>query len=216
MSSEDSAPRPIRFDLSPPISPDLDVWPGDTTPSRQVIADLDHGANLTLSTLRTTVHVGTHADAPSHTQAGGPTIDQVDLAPYLGPCQVMRLTVARGALIEPTDLPDPIEQPRVLLATGTFPEPHQFTTDFAVPSPALVDHLAAHGVVLVGTDAPSIDPFASKGLPSHAQAAHHEMAILEGLVMGPVPPGHYELVALPLALAGFDASPVRAVLRDLS
>jgi arylformamidase len=30
-----------------------------------------------------------------------------------------------------------------------------------------------------------------------------------------VPPGHYELIALPLKLANLDASPVRAVLRAL-
>ena len=41
------------------------------------------------------------------------------------------------------------------------------------------------------------------------------MAILEGLVLTDVPEGLYELIALPLKLVGFDASPVRAVLRTL-
>jgi arylformamidase len=41
------------------------------------------------------------------------------------------------------------------------------------------------------------------------------MAILEGLVLEGVEEGHYELIALPLRLEGFDASPVRAVLRRL-
>jgi arylformamidase len=40
------------------------------------------------------------------------------------------------------------------------------------------------------------------------------MAILEGLVLRDVLPGEYELIALPLKLEGFDASPVRAVLRE--
>jgi len=43
-----------------------------------------------------------------------------------------------------------------------------------------------------------------------------QMRILEGLVLDHVPPGDYELIALPLALAGLDASPIRAVLRALS
>jgi arylformamidase len=42
------------------------------------------------------------------------------------------------------------------------------------------------------------------------------MAILEGLVLNEVPPGMYELIALPLPLVGFDASPVRAILRTLN
>jgi arylformamidase len=41
------------------------------------------------------------------------------------------------------------------------------------------------------------------------------MAILEGLVLAEVPEGSYELIALPLPLEGFDASPVRAVLRPV-
>ena len=41
------------------------------------------------------------------------------------------------------------------------------------------------------------------------------MAILEGLVLKNVPVGVYELIALPLKLVGFDASPVRAVLRSI-
>jgi arylformamidase len=41
------------------------------------------------------------------------------------------------------------------------------------------------------------------------------MAILEGLVLQDVPEGVYELIALPLPLVGFDASPVRAILRTI-
>ena len=41
------------------------------------------------------------------------------------------------------------------------------------------------------------------------------MAILEGLVLAGVSAGVYELIALPLKLQGFDASPVRAVLRTI-
>jgi len=47
----------------------------------------------------------------------------------------------------------------------------------------------------------------------YARAAR--MAILEGLVLNDVPAGKYELIALPLKLVGFDASPVRAILRTL-
>ena len=81
------------IDISPPLHPHLAVWPGDTPLHREVLADLDAGANLTLSTLHATVHLGAHADAPGHTVAGRPTIDRVDLEPYVGPCQVMRVEV---------------------------------------------------------------------------------------------------------------------------
>jgi arylformamidase len=105
--------------------------------------------------------------------------------------------------------------PRLLIDTGTFPDPRTFNEDFAALSPALVDELHARGVRLVGLDSPSVDLFASKDLPSHQALLRHDMAILEGLVLAHVPEGVYELIALPLPLAGADGSPVRAVLRDL-
>ena len=41
------------------------------------------------------------------------------------------------------------------------------------------------------------------------------MANLEGIVLTDVDEGDYELIALPLRIKGGDASPVRAVLRDI-
>ncbi|MEC8734312.1 MAG: hypothetical protein VXX86_05020, partial [Planctomycetota bacterium] len=67
---------------------------------------------------------------------------------------------------------------------------------------------------LVGIDTPSVDPQESKDLPTHARFLEHDLAILEGLLLGDVPAGNYELIALPLPLEGFDASPVRAILRS--
>jgi arylformamidase len=103
--------------------------------------------------------------------------------------------------------------PRLLLATGTFPDPARWNADFAALAPRLVEVLAARGVRLIGIDTPSVDLMDSKDLPAHQAFLRHDMAILEGLVLADVPDGQYELIALPLALEGFDASPVRAVLR---
>jgi arylformamidase len=61
-----------------------------------------------------------------------------------------------------------------------------------------------------------MDPESSKDLPAHNAIRRHGLAILEGLVLDHVPIGDYELIALPLPLAGLDASPVRAILRPLA
>ncbi len=203
------------YDLSPAVSPRLQVWPGDTPPSREVLLDMKRGANLTLSTLRATVHLGSHADAPSHYGAGAPTIDQRSLDLYLGRCQVISLRVPYGVRILPEMLVAPIRAERVLFATGTFPDPEKFNEDFAAFSPRFIEHLHSQGVRLVGIDTPSVDLFASRDLPSHLACLRHDMAILEGITLAGVPEGSYELIALPLRLEGFDASPVRAVLRTL-
>jgi arylformamidase len=201
------------YDISPPIDARLKVWPGDTPPTREVLCDMRRGDNLTLSTLRTTVHAGAHADAPSHYSRDAAAIDQRSLELYLGPCQVIRVQADRGSVLGPDAIRQAIETPRVLFATGTYPDPTMFNEDFAALSVELIDALHARGVRLVGIDTPSVDPFPSKELAAHKRILAFDMAILEGLVLKGVPEGRYELIALPLKLAGFDASPVRAVLR---
>ena len=203
------------WDISPTVTPSLVVWPGDTPPSREVLRDMRRGHNLTLSTLHATVHLGAHADAPSHYGETAPTIDERPLDLYLGPCQVVHLDVPRGTRIPLSALREPPLAERILFATGTYPDPEKFNTDFAAFSTELLEHLADCGVRLVGIDTPSVDLFESKDLPAHGVCLRRDLAILEWLMLDDVPEGTYELIALPLKLAGFDASPVRAVLREI-
>jgi arylformamidase len=203
------------YDITPSISESLKVWPGDTPPRRDVLLELERGDSVTLSALHATVHLGAHADAPSHYGLGAPSIDERPLDFYLGTCQVMRLAAGRDAMIGVKDLTGPIRAERLLLATGTFPDPTRFNEDFAALHATLIEHLCTCGVRLVGVDTPSIDPFLSRDLPAHQAILRHDMAVLEGLDLAAVPEGCYELIALPLRLVGFDASPVRAILRSL-
>lgn len=222
----------MLYDITPPVNESLKVWPGDTAPSREILSEVGGGASVTLSTLRTTVHLGAHADAPSHCSASAPSIDEVSLDPYLGPCRVVRVDVPRGSCLTlnhwqqstggrglqaGSDNADgrSTQPRRILFATGTYPNPFDFNEDFAALSPELVDHLHECGVRLVGIDTPSVDLFSSKELPAHNRCLQLGMAVLEGLVLADVPEGLYELIALPLKLVGFDASPVRAVLRGM-
>jgi arylformamidase len=205
----------MLYDISPPITEALKVWPGDVPLSREVLLDLSRGDNVTLSALRATVHLGAHADGPNHYALDGHAIDQRPLDLYLGPCQVIAVTVGPRTRIRVEDVRTPILTERVLFRTGTFRDPTVFLEDFAALEPGLVDHLHYQGVRLVGIDTPSVDLFDSADLPAHRAIFHHDMAILEGLDLSAVPEGVYELIALPLRLVGFDASPVRAVLRTL-
>jgi arylformamidase len=200
------------IDISPPIDSKIAVWPGDVPYSRKVTCSIADGANLDLSSHTTTVHLGAHADAPSHYVAGGADIASRDLSLYYGPCQVFEVDVPRGERVLPKHLAGPINAPRVLIKTGSFPDPRVFNEDFNSLSPELVDAVHAAGGVLVGIDTPSVDPFADKVLETHQALARTNLANLEGLVLADVAPGLYTLVAFPLPLVGADASPVRAVL----
>lgn len=208
----------MLFDLSPPITPELPVWPGDTPMSRRLLCDLAKGDTVTLSTLTATVHLGAHADGPNHYGLAAPGIGERTLDHYLGPCTLIDAPVRRGTRVTAADLTgglDAVRTPRVLLRTGTFPDPQRWNDDFAGIDPALVNALADRGVITIGVDTPSVDLFHDKGLLAHRAILKRDIAILEGLVLAGVPAGQYELIALPLRLIGADASPVRAVLRSL-
>lgn len=200
------------IDISPLIHSGIAVWPGDQGFERHVAMDMQTGSHLTLSSIRTTVHLGAHADAPNHYVKEGQGISHRSLDYYYGPCQVMDVCTSRGRRILPGDLDGEIVAPRVLLRTNSFPDPDEFNEDFCALSEELVEYLHGCGVRLIGIDTPSIDLFSDKVLQSHNAVARHDMAVLEGVVLSHVSVGNYLLIALPLRLKDSDASPVRAAL----
>ena len=200
------------IDISPALSPATAVWPGDVPFSQSYACRIEEGANIDLSSITTTVHIGAHCDAPSHYREGGKSIAERDLSLYYGTCQIMRVRLERGARIMPRHLPDEIRAQRLLFCTGSFPDPNRFNNDFNSLSPELVAFAHEQGVRLIGLDTPSVDPAHSKALESHQAIADRDMAVLEGVVLGHVEPGVYTLAAFPLRILGADASPVRAVL----
>ena len=202
------------IDISPTISARLGVWPGDVAFSREESLSIAGGDNIGLSAIRGTVHLGAHADAPIHYVAAGQGIEARPLERYFGRCQIIDVAVERGARITPDRVQVPVEAPRVLFRTGTFPDPEHWNEDFAAFSPELVDHLSAQGVLTLGIDTPSIDPQNDAELLSHQRVAAHDLAVLEGLLLEGVAPGLYTLIALPLKIEGADAAPLRAALLD--
>ncbi len=223
-SAEGSSGHALLHDITPRVTGRMNVWPGDTPPAREVLCDMAKGANITLSTIRTTVHLGAHADGPNHYVRDGVGIGERSLDHYLGPCVVVHAKVGRGeqrvgmahlGWADADALRRAVVWPRVLIRTGTFLDHEHWNTDFAGIEPGLIDALGACGVITIGTDTPSVDLQDSKDLPAHHAVARHDMAILEGLALANVPAGAYELIALPLRLMGYDASPVRAVLRSI-
>jgi len=125
------------------------------------------------------------------------------------------LAADRESLLSTTDVLLAVQAPAIedvaLLRLGVV------TISFLQPATQrpVVEALAARGGITIGIDTPSVDLQDSKDLPAHKAILKHDIAILEGLFLRDVPPGEYELIALPLPLEGFDASPVRAVLRKL-
>jgi arylformamidase len=209
--TETSGARP--FDASPVLEEGIAVWPGDVEFHRKVSSDVNGGSHLTLSAVETTVHVGAHADSPRHFVRGGIGIDQVDVARYLGRCQVVAVKTEAGEKIVPADLKGKsLLAPRILFKTGSFPDPRHFNKDFCSFSTEVIEWLAKREICLVGIDTPSVDPYSSKTLDAHHALVKWGMSHLEGLDLREVTEGFYQLLAIPLRLKDGDGSPVRAIL----
>lgn len=211
------------FDLSPSLESTTGVFPGDVEYRRNVAMSFEAGHHLALSSIQTTLHVGAHADAPSHYSADGEGIDQRDPSLYIGEALVVRAEVGFGERVSVkhfsgafaeilknrTLLPE-----RLLVWTGTFPNPQKWNSDFASFDPMFIEHVASQGVRLIGIDTPSIDPETSKVLESHQTIRRLSMAVLEGLCLDSVPEGIFTLLAQPIKIRNGDAGFVRALLID--
>ncbi len=211
-----SKPGPKIYDLSPSLNEKIAVWPGDVPFLRDVSLDTNLGSHLTLSSVRTTLHVGTHTDGPNHFLGKRRGIDLAPLELYLGECQVISVIVEAGGTILPEHFTlVAMRAKRILFRTRSFPNPQMFNTDFVAISVETIDWLGEQGVCLVGIDTPSVDSFASKTLDAHKATEKWGMGILEGLVLDQVSDGFYEISAVPLKLEDADASPVRVALREI-
>lgn len=173
-------------------------------------ARIADGASVNLNRLSTSLHNGTHADAPLHVREGGRPVDRLPLEPFMGPAVV--LDAPEALRLRDDGLEEAVPPGhRVLLRWGR--EDHRSFPDEIPPVPApWVRRLVERDVPLLGTDAPSVDEVDSTDLPAHRACVEAGIQILENLALAHVEPGRYELRALPLRLEGADASPVRAVL----
>jgi len=206
---------PRLWDISPTVSPAAPIFPGDEPYSLRWTARLSPDCPVNLSAITMSPHVGAHADAPLHYGNDEPSAAEVDLQAYLGPCRVIH-AIACGPLIRIEHLQHAADKlpPRVLVRCCEKADA-TWNPEFTAYAPETVQWLAAQGVLLIGLDTPSVDPASSKTLDSHQQLLRLRLRVLENLVLDEVPEGDYELIALPLKLAGACASPVRAVLREL-
>lgn len=202
------------WDISQVLRPGLPVWPGDTDFAFERTWLMEDGSPVNVGRMSMSTHSGTHGDAPLHYAEDAPDIASVALDPYLGTCLVLDVRHASG-VVQVADLPDLGGATRVLLRTfETFPH-DTWDSGFTAIAAETIEWLAGQGVKLVGTDAPSVDPQDSKTMDAHKAVLEADMRILEGLVLDDVPPGLYELIALPLKVGGGDAGLCRAILREL-
>jgi len=202
------------IDISPSLRVGMAVFPGDAEYRVAQTFTISPGCPVNVGSFAMSTHCGAHADAPLHYDAGGASIDRLDLDDFIGPARVID---ARGKdpLCQFDEIASALDgaPARLLFRLADRIDPMVWPTGFRALAADMVERLALRGTRLIGVDVPSFDPETSQDLPSHMACSRHDMRIVENLVLADVEPGDYELIALPLKLEGLDAAPLRAVLR---
>jgi len=194
------------IDVTRAISPGMLVYPGDTRPA---FVQEDRG-NYLISDIRMSTHTGTHIDAPVHYLKTGDTIDTIPLSHLVGRCRVLDVRGA-GSTITAAHLRGRIGGvDRVLLKT-TFSGVETFTPDYPCLTVDAAGFITGNGIRCIGIDSPSIESYTGDGTV-HRDLLGHGCIIIELLDLSSVGGGDYDMVALPLRLAGLDGSPVRVIL----
>ncbi|MFL0582550.1 arylformamidase [Solibacillus silvestris] len=200
------------IDITQPMRNGMPNWPGDTPFSFEVGYTKQQTGSVNIGRMTTSLHTGTHADAPFHFNSEAETIEQLDVNVYIGDCVIVDCIGQEMVTAQSLAPVDFRSAKRVLLKTVEQPSA-SFPETIPVIHPNVAPFLKERGVILLGIDNPSVDPLDSKEVLAHHKLYEHGIHILEGLDLGHVQQGLYELIALPLKIAGADGAPVRAVVR---
>lgn len=200
------------IDITQTLKKGIPNWPGDTPFSFGLSYSKEQTGSVNIGKIETSLHTGTHADAPFHFDTDAPTIELLDVNLFIGDAVVVDCVGVKEIGPEHINNADLQGVPRLLLKTiasagETFP------TEIPIIKPELASYLKEQGILLIGVDNPSVDPVDSKQVAAHHALYQHGITIVEGLVLEYVEPGLYDFIALPLKVEGADGAPVRAVLR---
>jgi arylformamidase len=205
------------YDISLTLSPQSVRWV--TAQPLELIERkrMSRGDTNNSSSIHTSVHAGTHVDAPFHFVPDGLTIESLPLETFIGParvCAVMPGTHITAADVAAAGLQG---ETRVLFKTrnSTLLKVGVYDASFAPFSVDSAKALVDLGLKLVGLDYLSAAA-ANEQVPVHRAFLDHGVILLEGIDLSDVPPGRYELFCPPVKLAGSDGAPCRAVLRELA
>jgi arylformamidase len=203
------------YDISVPIQSGGLIYPGNPEIDIAPQQAMSLGAGANVSRVVFGSHTGTHVDAAKHFFDGGQTVDEIPLEKLMGPAIVVAVDDSNMSVGE-ADLRkfDLGGHTRILIRTrnSSFLHERDFHRDYTFLAPDGAEYLVSKGIVLVGIDYLSIEQFHSGHHRTHCALLEKNVVIVEGLDLGNVSPGEYELICLPLRLAGLDGAPARAVL----
>ena len=205
------------YDISMTIDSGMISWPSDGPVKVERVRSMDDGERLNLSRLDMSAHTGTHLDAPVHFIKGESGVDSLPLETLIGPAAVVHIPGVQAISapeLEKAGIPAGVE--RVLLKTDNagLASQREFDEKYSFLTPEGAHFLIDSGIRLVGIDYLSIAQYGN-GEAVHCALLGAGVVIIEGLDLREVAPGSYNMIALPLKIAGCDGAPARVVLEEI-
>lgn len=205
-------------DVSLSITTDLPTWPGDPGVKLEKVSQIEDGELVNLTHLSTSVHVGTHVDAPNHFLRNGETVEKIPLDLMVGPARVIEILTEqaitaddlRSAGVSGKDRRLVIKTPNSALWERGIKE---FQEDFIALAEDAASYLVEAGLEVIGVDYLSVAPFIDPE-PTHRILLEAGILIIEGLDLSRIEPGPYKLLCLPLKIVGSDGAPARVLLQE--
>lgn len=203
----------VFLDVTLPVFPGMAVWPGSPPVefTRRLTLEAD---GVEDTSLNLGAHTGTHLDAPSHFIPGGLTVDAIDPEVLVGPAWVAEVEgaeVITRPILDSLGIPPGVKRLLLRANKGARRSP-PFDPSFTALDDSAAEWVADRGITLLGIDALSVEPFGGYGR-THSILLGAGVILLEGLDLDRAEPGPWELICLPLRLAGVEAAPARAFLR---
>ncbi len=203
------------YDITVPLSAQLPAFPGDPRITVEPLTTLAAGDAFNVSHLSMTTHSGTHLDPPRHCDNRGLAIDDLPLSLLMGDALLAEIGGVKAICRNDLARLRLSGVERLLLKTDNSQlwKRKGFCPDFAHLTLDGARHLVETGIKLLGIDYLSIERADGDG-EVHRFLLGSGVVILEGLDLGGVPAGAYELICLPIKIQDGDGAPARALLRS--
>jgi arylformamidase len=201
------------YDISVSLSEGTPVYPGDPRVRIEPVTRLSCGDAANVSRITMSTHSGTHLDPPRHYSDNGISVDRIPLSILMGQALVVEIPAIKAITADELRRFPIRGEERLLLKTANslFWSDPAFCCDYSYLTPDGARFLVDSGVKLVGIDYLSVERFDGDG-DVHRILLENGVVILEGLNLGGVVGGSYELVCLPLKISEGDGAPARAIL----
>jgi len=208
--------RMVVYDITAKMFKEMPCWPGERHRFEHSYAkSFSDGDTVNVSRISSSMHTGTHIDAPYHKNDTGKKLEEIPIERFIGNAYVIDLMhlkykITKKDLIEINIPRDSI----YLLKTSNskYLTKQDFHEEYIYLVKDAAEYLVECGALGVCVDYLSIDAKDVSEPHAHNILFENDVMLYEAVDLSEVRAGHYYFIGLPLRLLDAEGALVRAVL----